>query len=75
MPDLVTTCAGYSLQRVGGPCPLRDECRRYRAHVPGAGYPQDDFLCRVGRWEWYAPTSPAAELNELKRFPREVPHE
>jgi hypothetical protein len=48
---LITTCAGFSLQKVGGRCPKRDSCARFLAHVPGRGYPQESFLCAVGKWE------------------------
>ena len=52
---LITTCNGWSQQKVGGRCPKRDSCRRFleRDPSPNAGYPQDGFLCTVGAWGWF----------------------
>lgn len=52
---LVTTCGGYSLQKVGGRCTRRDECRRYIERKPEDKYPQESYLCRVGSWNWFYP--------------------
>lgn len=52
---LATTCAGWSLQKVGGRCPRREDCRRYIHRRKENTYPQEDFLCAVGKWEWHAP--------------------
>lgn len=55
---LVTTCEGWSLQKVGGRCPKRDDCRRYIFRRKTNDCPQESFLCAVGKWEWFAQRLP-----------------
>ena len=52
---LVTTCAGFSLQKVGGRCSRRNACVRYAEHKESNGYPQENHLCAVGKWDWFYP--------------------
>lgn len=60
MTTPITTCNGWSQQKVGGRCPKRDSCRRFleRDPSPNAGYPQDGFLCTVGAWGWFVESPP-----------------
>ena len=60
---LATTCEGYSLQKAGGYCPRREDCRRYLYHLPGKGYPQESFLCAVKKWDWFAPIESEKKSN------------
>ncbi len=52
---LVTTCAGFSQQKVGGRCSRRDECLRYAGRKEADRYPQESYLCAVGKWDWFYP--------------------
>lgn len=61
---LSTTCTGFSLQKVGGRCLKRDECRRYFYRPLEVGSPQDAFLCAVGKWDWFAPLLPEDKTDD-----------
>ena len=59
---LITTCAGFSLQKVGGRCSRRETCRRFLDRTMHDAYPHDGYLCAVGKWDWFYPVD--AGVNE-----------
>lgn len=61
---LATTCAGWGSQQVGGRCPKREDCRRYLFRNVKNEYPQESFLCTVGKWEWFFPLKPGEQSRD-----------